>query len=145
MKNKEVLSFSMDKMLIESALSCLDRSYAPYSGFNVAACVLSGSGRIYTGVNVENASYPAGICAECSAISAAISSGETSIIKIAVVGGKNKIASDYCAPCGICRQVMREFCDPSEFKVLMARSASDYKEMTLESLLPLSFGPESLR
>lgn len=130
--------------LIQAAIDTLRNSYAPYSSFNVSAAVLMESGEIYTGVNVENASYPAGICAERNAISHAISCGEKRIIAIAIVGGANGVISDYCPPCGICRQVMREFCDSEELLVIMAKSPEDYKEMTLEELLPESFGPDSL-
>jgi cytidine deaminase len=140
MKNIEI-----DKAaLIRAAIDNLPNSYAPYSGFNVSAAVLMDSGKIYTGVNVENASYPAGICAERNAISHAVSCGEKRMIAIAIVGGANGEINDYCPPCGICRQVMREFCDPEEMIVIMAKSPEDYKEMTLEELLPESFGPENL-
>ena len=132
------------KQLIREALDCLVNSYAPYSGYNVAAAVLCSSGKIYTGVNVENASYPAGICAERNAISHAVACGEKEITAIAIAGGANYCASDYCPPCGICRQVMREFCDPEKLTVIFARSETDYKEMTLEQLLPESFGPQML-
>ena len=138
----------MNTALIENALEVLDYSYAPYSGFNVAAAVLADSGRIYTGVNVENASYPAGICAECNAVAKAVSCGERHIRSIAIVSRNTKARdgedSGYTSPCGICRQVLREFSDPQELKVIMAKNVEDYKEMTLEELLPLSFGPESL-
>ncbi len=140
MKNIEI-----DKAaLIRAAIDNLPNSYAPYSSFNVSAAVLMDSGKIYTGVNVENASYPAGICAERNAISHAVSCGEKRMIAIAIVGGANGEINDYCPPCGICRQVMREFCDPEEMIVIMAKSPEDYKEMTLEELLPESFGPENL-
>lgn len=137
----------MEEKLISSALEVLDNSYAPYSGFNVAAAVLSDSGRIYTGVNVENASYPAGRCAECNAVSNAVSCGERRIKAIAIISRDSKdITRDtgYTSPCGICRQVLREFSSPAELKVIMAKSASDYKIMTLEELLPDSFGPDDL-
>ncbi|MBR7080451.1 MAG: cytidine deaminase, partial [Treponema sp.] len=96
--------------LIQLALDNLKNSYAPYSNYNVSAAVLMGSGKTYTGVNVENASYPAGICAERNAIFHAVECGERKIKAIAIVGGPNYQVKDYCAPCGICRQVMREFC-----------------------------------
>ena len=102
------------------------------------------SGKIYTGVNVENSSYPAGICAERNAIFHAAACGERKIIAIAVAGGTNGENRDYSRPCGVCRQVMREFCNPKEMTVLMAKSPEDYLEMTLEQLLPESFGPENL-
>ena len=120
--------------LIKMAMDNQVRSYAPYSNYNVSAAVLAESGKIYLGVNVENASYPAGICAERNAIFHAIQEGEKKIIAIAIVGGPNYTIKDYCAPCGICRQVMREFCNPAEFTVLFAKSPTDYKEMTKEIL-----------
>ena len=131
--------------LIQAALDAQKNSYAPYSKFNVGAAVLCASGKIYTGTNVENASYPAGLCAERTAIFHAIASGERQICAIAIVGGLNFTASDYCAPCGMCRQVMREFAVPKEFLVLMAKSPTDCVEKTLDELLPMSFGPDSLK
>ena len=130
--------------LIKSAIDSLDCSYAPYSHFNVAAAVLASSGKIYTGVNVENASYPAGICAERNAIFHAVACGEKEITAIAIVGGLNGQITDYCPPCGVCRQVMREFCDPEHMTVIIAKSTDEYKEMTLAELLPESFGPDSI-
>ena len=130
--------------LIKSAIDSLDRSYAPYSHFNVAAAVLASSGKIYTGVNVENASYPAGICAERNAIFHAVACGEKEITAIAIIGGLNGQITDYCPPCGVCRQVMREFCDPEHMTVIIAKSTDEYKEMTLAELLPESFGPDSI-
>lgn len=130
--------------LIKSAIDSLNFSYAPYSHFNVAAAVLASSGKIYTGVNVENASYPAGICAERNAIFHAVACGEKEITAIAIVGGLNGQITDYCPPCGVCRQVMREFCDPSQMTVIIAKSTDKYKEMTLAELLPESFGPDSI-
>lgn len=136
----------MEEKLINSALNVLGNSYAPYSGFNVAAAVLTDSGKIYTGVNVENASYPAGRCAECNAVSCAVSSGERRIKAIAIVSRDSKDKTrdtGYTSPCGICRQVLREFSD-ADLKVIMAKSVSDYKTMTLAELLPESFGPGNL-
>ena len=130
--------------LIKSAIDSLNFSYAPYSHFNVAAAVLASSGKIYTGVNVENASYPAGICAERNAIFHAVACGEREITAIAIVGGLNGQITDYCPPCGVCRQVMREFCDPEHMTVIIAKSADEYKEMTLAELLPESFGPDNI-
>ena len=122
--------------LIRRALEQQPAAYAPYSGYQVAAAVLMDSGKIYTGVNVENASYPAGICAERNAIFHAAACGERKIIAIAVVGGKQGDNRKIATPCGICRQ--------KEMRVLLARTPEDYKEMTLEELLPESFGPENL-
>ena len=130
--------------LIQMAIDNQKNSYAPYSKFNVSAAALMGSGNVYLGVNVENAAYPAGICAERNAIFHAIQEGERKLVAIAIVGGPNFSITDYCAPCGVCRQVMREFCQPKDMVVLIAKSPEDYKEMTLEQLLPESFGPDSL-
>ena len=131
--------------LIRLAIEAQTKSYAPYSGFNVGAAVLCASGKIYTGANIENASYPAGNCAEKTAINIAAFAGERSLKAIAIVGGANRVNSDYCAPCGICRQVMREFSNPEKMIVILAKSPEDYIEKTLEELLPLSFGPDNLK
>ena len=131
--------------LIQMAIDNQKNSYAPYSKFNVSAAALMGSGKVYLGVNVETAAYPAGVCAERNAIFHAIQEGERKLVAVAIVGGPNYTITDYCAPCGVCRQVMREFCNPKEMVVLIAKSPEDYKEMTLEELLPESFGPNSLR
>ena len=117
--------------LVKAALGALHAAYVPYSGFHVGAAALFDSGKIYTGVNIENASYPAGICAERTAISTAVANGERKV-------------TDYCPPCGICRQVMREFADPHDLRIILAKSESEYIEKTLEELLPLSFGPDAL-
>ena len=119
-------------------------AYAPYSRFQVGAAVLAGSGRVYGGANVENASYGAGVCAERNAIAAAVNAGERKLTAIAVCGGKDGVMSDYCPPCGICRQVMREFSDPKAFRVIVAKSTEDYRAFTLDELLPESFGPDHL-
>ena len=132
-------------LLTGTVLDVQKNSYAPYSKFNVGAAVLCASGKIYTGTNVENASYAAGLCAERTAIFHAIAEGEKQICAIAIVGGLNFTASDYCAPCGMCRQVMREFANPENLLVIMAKSPTDYVEKTLEELLPMSFGPDSLK
>ena len=122
------------KELIERAMEMAKKAYAPYSHFQVGAAVLADSGKVYGGANVENASYGATICAERNAVAAAVNAGERKLEAIAVTA----------TPCGMCRQVMREFCDPKAFKVIVAKSAEDYKEYTLEELLPESFGPEHL-
>lgn len=132
------------RALIERALGELKHAYAPYSGFRVAAALLCEDGTVYTGVNVENASYPAGNCAERTAVFKAVSEGQRRFLAIAVCGGKDGNVTDYCTPCGICRQVMREFADPEHFLVLVAKSADEYREYTLAQLLPESFGPDML-
>lgn len=130
--------------LIEKAFSVRENAYAPYSGFCVAAAALFDSGKIYTGVNVENASYPVTSCAERNAIAAGIGVGEKRLLAVAIVGGPKGSANDYCPPCGMCRQVMREFGDPSALLVLMAKSKTQYREVALDELLPNSFGPDFL-
>ena len=130
--------------LIERAFDMMPRAYSPYSGFSVGAAVLAASGETYGGANVENASYGATVCAERNAIAAAVNAGERRLVAIAICGGRDGKVTDYCPPCGICRQVMREFCDPSEFQVVLARSKKDFKVLTLEELLPHCFGSASL-
>ena len=129
---------------IEQALGALKNCYVPYSKFHVAAALVASDGTCFTGVNIENAAYPATNCAERTAFFKAISEGVKEFSYIVIVGGMEGKVSSYCAPCGICRQVMREFCNPSEFKVILAKSTTDYKEYTLEEILPMGFGPESL-
>ena len=130
--------------LIQRALDVQKNAYAPYSNFKVAAAVLCSSGKIYTGVNVENADYTAGICAIRNAIFHAISEGEHQICAVATVGGANGVNKDYCPPGGTCRQVLREFANPKKLLIIMAKSPTDYIEKTLEELLPMSFGPDNL-
>lgn len=136
-----------DTELIKKALEARKRAYVPYSEYKVGAAVLAESGDIYTGCNIENASYGATNCAERTAIFKAVSEGVKSIAAIAVVGGdksEEDVLSDYAFPCGICRQVMREFSDPDTFRIIVAKSMTEYKCYTLAQLLPESFGPEKL-
>lgn len=123
--------------LIKSAKAVLNNSYSPYSNFKVASAVLCESGKVYTGVNIENLSYPAGICAERTAISKAISEGERKILKIAIVSSSD----DITYPCGICRQVMTEFMDKNSELIFMDKKG-DIKVMTLEEIMPYSFENE---
>ena len=125
------------------ALAGLKNSYAPYSHFHVSAVLLCADGKAYTGNNIENAAYTPSVCAERCAFFKAVSEGERDFTAIALCGGLNGIVKDYCAPCGVCRQVMREFCSP-DFKIIMVKSKEEWKEYTLEQLLPEGFGPENL-
>ncbi|MBQ9511723.1 MAG: cytidine deaminase [Lachnospiraceae bacterium] len=134
----------MKKQLIGEAIKMLARSYIPYSHFAVGAALLTKDDKIYTGCNIENAALTPGNCAERTAFFKAISEGEREFKAIAIVGGKDREVTDYCSPCGVCRQVMREFCVPSEFVLLLAKNVDDYKEVTLEEMLPMGFGPENL-
>lgn len=129
--------------LIKKAIEARKYSYAPYSGYMVGAALLCEDGSIITGCNVENASYGATNCGERTAVFNAVSEGKRRFSAIAIAGGKEG-SVDYACPCGICRQVLREFSDPKQMEVLICKSTEDYKEMTLEELLPESFGPENL-
>lgn len=134
--------------LIAEALAARKYAYAPYSEFLVGAALLTAEGKVYTGCNVENASYGATNCGERTALFHAVSKGERQFRAIAITGGKrqavNKSAlSDYTYPCGVCRQVLQEFCD-KDFIILVAKSITDYKEYTLGELLPFGFGGENL-
>lgn len=131
--------------LIRAAIKVLPEAYVPYSHFHVAAALLCKDGTVYTGINIENAAYTPTICAERSAFFRAVNEGKREFEAIAVCGGKEGVLSDYCAPCGVCRQVMREFCDPKTFKVILAKSEEEYREFTLEEMLPFGFGPENLQ
>lgn len=136
---------SIYENLVEMALEARRLSYAPYSKFRVGAALLGTNGIVYMGCNVENASYSATNCAERTAIFSAVAEGQKEFEAIAIVGGPAEASElEFCAPCGVCRQVLREFCNPETFEVILAKSRDDYKVYTLEELLPMSFGPENL-
>lgn len=132
----------MEKILIEKlikkAIEMLNFSYAPYSNFHVGAALLTSEGEIYKGCNIENAAYGPSNCAERTAIFKAVSEGKKEFEAIAVVGGKNGKIENFCPPCGVCRQVLAEFCK-KDFEIVLAKSTNEYKIMTLEQLLPESF------
>ena len=125
------------KTLIKEAEKALEFSYSPYSNFSVGAALLCGDGSIYTGCNIENASYPAGNCAERTAVFKAVSSGKRDFKAIAVVGGREGKITDYCPPCGICRQVLSEFCGDG-FKIVLFNGFKE-KVLTLAEILPYGF------
>lgn len=130
--------------LIEAALKAGQRAYAPYSHYRVGAALLTAQGRIYQGCNIENASYGATNCAERTAFFKAVSEGERQFLAIAIVGGmEGKEIGNYAYPCGICRQVMQEFCGP-DFQVIVGRSKEDYRILTLKELLPFGFGGDAI-
>lgn len=133
-----------DRELIRQAYEAQKRSYAPYSHFRTGAALLCADGRVFTGCNIENAAYTPTNCAERTAFFKAVSEGVMDFVKIAIVGNYEGKQGDYCAPCGVCRQVMREFCDPETFEVILARSEEEYRRYRLEELLPVGFGPENL-
>lgn len=132
------------KELIREALEARKASYAPYSGFRVGAALLTGEHRIYRGCNIENAAYTPTNCAERTAFFKAVSEGERKFTAIAIVGGSQEKPENLCAPCGVCRQVMREFCDPESFQVILATGEENYRIYLLKELLPESFGPDNL-
>jgi len=121
------------------AAAMLERAYCPYSHFPVGAAVECEDGTVYTGCNVENAAYPAGICAERNAVFHAVAEGHTRFRRI-VIAGKN---DDFCVPCGVCRQVLREF--STDMEIICLNGEGEEKNFTLEELLPHGFGPEHLK
>ena len=128
--------------LIKEALTARENAYAPYSGFAVGAALLGKSGRVYYGCNVENASYPATNCAERTAFFAAVAKGETEFEAIVIIGGPvGKMPDKYCYPCGICRQVMSEFCakNSDTFRIIVAKNEEDYEIYSLKDMLPHGF------
>ena len=137
----------MDKSnLIQKALCAREFAYAPYSNFLVGAALLTSSGKIYTGCNVENAAYGPSNCGERTAIFKAVSEGHREFSAISIAGGlRGNKPKDYAYPCGVCRQVMMEFCSPKEFIIITARSENDYKVNTLEELFVNGFGPTNLQ
>lgn len=132
------------KQMIKLAIEQLQYSYTPYSGFKVGAALLAKNGTFYTGCNIENASYTPTNCAERTAIFKAVSEGVREFDAICIVGGKEGVLTEYAAPCGVCRQVMMEFCDKKTFQIILATSEEQYEIYTLEELFPLGFGPKNL-
>ncbi|MCR5216065.1 MAG: cytidine deaminase [Lachnospiraceae bacterium] len=124
--------------LIVASLAARKNSYSPYSHYRVGAALLSGDGRVFGGCNVENASYPACICAERTAMVKAVSEGVKDFAAIAITGGSEEIPTDYAYPCGVCRQVMGEFCK-GDFLIIVAKSTEEYRTYTLDDLLPERF------
>lgn len=163
MSKDKIEKYNLTENIITEMIACAfesrENAYAPYSNFKVGACLLgvpntndylnlpvTEDGKYYLigGCNVENAAYSPGNCAERTAVFKAVSYGIRSFKAIAIVAGKDEGGQDYVSPCGVCRQVLREFVNPEEFAVIMAKSENDYKIMSLEELLPMSFGPSNL-
>lgn len=132
------------EQLIEAAIGQLAYSYAPYSHFKVGAALLAEDGRIFGGCNIENAAYTPTNCAERTAFFKAVSEGARGFQAICIVGGKEGILTEYTAPCGVCRQVMMEFCNPDTFQIILAVSKEKYQVFTLKEMLPMGFGPDDL-
>lgn len=127
-----------DRLLAEKAVEMMNFSYAPYSHFHVGAALLAKNGTVFTGCNVENAAYGPSNCAERTAVFKAVSEGVREFEAIAIAGGADGIVKDFCSPCGVCRQVLAEFCS-KDFKVIMINDKGELKTMTLGELLPESF------
>ena len=133
--------------LIKEAFIARKSSYAPFSHFHVGAALLTSDGKVYRGCNIESAAYTPSCCAERTAFFKAISSDERDFKAIAIVAAAANTPQDkyeYCAPCGVCRQVMAEFCDLDEFKVILAKNEEEYKAYSLNELIPLSFTGKDL-
>lgn len=140
-----MLDETIKKQLIHLAFEARTQAYAPYSGYCVGAAILCDDHTIFVGCNIENASYGGTVCAERTAAFKAVSEGYTHFEAISIVGGKkDQPVSDYAFPCGICRQVLREFANPDKMTVLVATGVNDYREFLLSELLPESFGPSML-
>ncbi len=133
--------------LIARALEARKKSYSPYSHHPVGAALLTESGTVYTGCNIENAAFIPGSCAERTAVVKAVSEGERDFVKIAIVGGPEDAEHlTYCAPCGVCRQILNEFADPATFEIVLGTDdPNKYKVFTLEELLPMGFGPKNMK
>ena len=134
-----------NKELILEAKKARERAYTPYSHFKVGAALVTKNGEIYYGCNIENAAYGPTNCAERTAFFQAIYDGVRDFDRIAIVGGtENSDADQPCAPCGVCRQVMMEFCNPETFKIILANGKDEPLEYVLKDLFPLGFGPDNL-
>ena len=131
------------KTLMDKAHGARKNSYSPYSHFCVGAALLTKSGKIYTGCNIENAAFSATNCAERTAIFKAVSEGEREFEAIAIVGGREGETAPFCAPCGVCRQVIAEFC-PKDFKIVLGNK-DKFEVYTLETLLPFAFTDKDLK
>ena len=133
-----------DRELIRAAIEARRRAYTPYSHYQVGAALLTEGGKLYRGCHIENAAFSPTCCAERTAFFKAVSEGETRFSAIAIVAGPEGELLTPPTPCGVCRQVMMEFCDPETFRILLAQGPEDYQSFTLRELLPLGFGPKDL-
>ncbi len=138
------LTKELEQQLMRAAIEYRKRSYSPYSHFQVGAALLAKDGEIIGGCNIESASFSPTNCAERTALFKAVSEGKKDFAAIAVVGGKEDGALEFCSPCGVCRQALVEFCDPKEFVVYLGTGEEDYKGYLLDELLPFSFTPKNV-
>lgn len=144
MPSVDRLSDLVCRELIKRATEMLKYSYSPYSNFKVGASLMARNKKIYTGCNIENVAFGPSNCAERTAFFKAVSEGERDFLAIAIVGGKDGKITDYCPPCGVCRQVMAEFCDPDEFYVILAKNEDEYWIYSLRELFPMGFTPDKI-
>lgn len=135
----------MEKKLMNEAILARENAYAPYSHFKVGAALLTKSGRIYRGCNIENAGFTPSNCAERTAFFKAVSEGELEFEAIAIVAGPEDGTLKVTAPCGVCRQVMMEFCDYEDFRIILGTGPTDYQVFTLKEMQPFAFGPKNLK
>ncbi|NLL79876.1 MAG: cytidine deaminase [Clostridiales bacterium] len=131
--------------LIKACMEAREKSYSPYSHFQVGAALLTKTGKIYKGCNIENAAYTPTNCAERTAFFHAVSEGERDFAAIAICGGTKGELTAYTAPCGVCRQVMMEFCNQDTFRVILVKSEKEYEIYMLKELMPFGFGPSDLQ
>lgn len=139
-----MIAEELEQELMRTAVEYRNRSYSPYSGYQVGAALLAADGEIFGGCNIENAAFSPTNCAERTALFKAVSEGKKEFTAIAIVGGKAKGKLEYCSPCGVCRQSLVEFCNPREFIVYLGTSGEDYRGFLLEELLPYSFTPKNV-
>lgn len=140
----DTMSDAVCRKLIRTAIEYRNRAYAPYSKFKVGAALLTSENEVFGGCNIENAAFSPTNCAERTAFFKAVSEGQKSFLGIAVVGGRGENIGEFCAPCGVCRQVMMEFSDPKTFLIILARSEQDYMIYSLEELMPFGFSGKNL-
>lgn len=133
------------KELFVVACDYRKRAYSPYSHFQVGAALLTKEGKIYGGCNIENAAFGPTNCAERTAFFKAVSEGERKFSAIVIVGGKEGEKEEFCTPCGVCRQVMAEFCDPDSFYIILGNSAADCQKFLLKEVLPFSFDAQNIQ
>ena len=145
MKEGDIMTEDQIKELIKIAVAARKNSYSPYSHYQVGAALLATDGQVFSGCNIENAAYTPTNCAERTAFFKAVSVGVRDFTAIAIVGSpEGDEITQYSYPCGVCRQVMMEFCNPEVFQVIVARSLEEYEIRTLKDILPEGFGPANL-
>ena len=133
------------KILTDAAVEARKTAYVPYSGFRVGAALLAASGKVYFGCNIENAAYSPTNCAERTAFFKAVSEGEREFTAIAIAGGRGELSGEVCPPCGVCLQVMAEFCDADEFTVYLVKNENECVEVKLRELFPCGFTPKRIK